>query len=77
MSYKGAILVKVLGGGISVLWTHFFSSVISDLHNALLSAKLVWLPVEWWGGGRRDGRWFGDAQLSAVTLTYICNLVNV
>ena len=74
MSHKGAILVKALGGGISVLWTHFFSSVISDLHNAFLSAKLVWLPVE---GGGRDGRWLGDAQPSAVTLTYICNMVNV
>ena len=53
MSHKGAILVKALGGGICVLWTHFFSSVISVLHNAFLSAKLVWLPVE--GGGVTGG----------------------
>ena len=25
-SHQGAILLKALGGGISVLWTHFFSS---------------------------------------------------
>ena len=77
MSHKGAILVKAQAGGISILWTHFFSSVISDHHNAFLSAKLVWLPVEGGGAGRRDGRWFGDVQPSAVTLTYICNMVNV
>ena len=28
-SHQGAILLKALGGGISVLWTHFFSSLIS------------------------------------------------
>ena len=26
-SHQGAILLKALGGGISVLWTHFFSSL--------------------------------------------------
>ena len=27
-SHQGAILLKALGGGISVLWTHFFSSLL-------------------------------------------------
>ena len=26
-SHQGAVLLKALGGGISVLWTHFFSSL--------------------------------------------------
>ena len=26
-SHQGAILLKALSGGISVLWTHFFSSL--------------------------------------------------
>ena len=28
-SHQGAILLKALGGGISVLWTHFFSRFIN------------------------------------------------
>ena len=32
-SHEGAILLKALGGGISVLWTHSFSSI--NLHEFL------------------------------------------
>ena len=27
-SHQGVILLKALGGGISVLWTHFFSNLV-------------------------------------------------
>ena len=39
--HQGAILLKALGRGISVLWTHFFSSFASLLRETIL----LWLPL--------------------------------
>ena len=43
-SHEGAIILKALGGGISVLWTHFFSSyengVLCDLIRIVLMRQI-------------------------------------
>ena len=50
-SYQGAVLLKVLGWGISVLWTHFFSSFFTTsgpgnldqpVHLLSLTGVLFW-----------------------------------
>ena len=45
-SHQGAILLKALGGGISVLWTHFFS--IFNFNGLLPENEVV---IFFWGGG--------------------------
>ena len=49
-SHQGAFLLKALGGDISVLWIHFFSSLIYNIMNQKFQFKIFALDNDYFIG---------------------------